>query len=131
MMWKHFLAWFPMVAIAVGNGALRQLWYGRFLDELAAHQVSTLLGLILLGLYMRAVLRRWPPGSAARASGVGLMWLGLTVAFEFIFMHYAAGAPWDKLLADYNLLAGRVWVTVPLWVGAAPYVFFRLDRRRL
>lgn len=126
---KYFLAWLGMVPVAVGNGALRQLWYGRHLPELMAHQLSTLLGVVLLGLYMRVVLRRWPPATAGRAWAVGLMWLGLTLAFELVFMAFATGATWEKLLQDYDLAAGRVWLAVPLWVACAPYVFFRLGRR--
>ena len=38
----------------------------------------------------------------------------MTLAFEFLFFHYAAGKPWEVLLADYNVLQGRIWVLVPL-----------------
>ena len=33
-MWKYVLAWFPMVLIALANGALREGWYGKHLSEL-------------------------------------------------------------------------------------------------
>jgi hypothetical protein len=33
---------------------------------------------------------------------------------------------WQRLFHDYNLLAGRVWVLIPLWVAVAPYLLFRL-----
>ncbi len=55
------------------------------------------------------------------------MWLSLTVAFEFLFMHYVAGLPWVRLVHDYNVFAGRVWVVVLIWVTATPYVFYRLQ----
>ena len=37
----YALAWLPMVPIAILNGVLRQGWYGQYLAELTAHQVST------------------------------------------------------------------------------------------
>jgi hypothetical protein len=40
-MWKYVLAWLPMVFIAIGNGAIREGWYGKYLSELQAHQLST------------------------------------------------------------------------------------------
>jgi hypothetical protein len=49
-MWKYVLAWFPMVAIAIANGVVREAWYGKYLSELAAHQISTLIAVILFGV---------------------------------------------------------------------------------
>jgi hypothetical protein len=56
------------------------------------------------------------------------MWLSLTIAFEFLFGHFVAGHLWSKLLHDYNVLAGRVWAFFLIWVTAAPYLFYRLQR---
>ncbi len=33
--------------------------------------------------------------------------------------------PWKQLFHDYNLAAGRVWTLILLWIGIAPYLFFR------
>jgi hypothetical protein len=125
---KYLLAWFPMVPIAIANGAVREAWYGPHLTELRAHQVSTLGGLLLFGLYIWLVVRRWRPGTGAQAILVGVLWLAMTVAFEFLFGHFVAGHSWDRLLHDYDLLAGRLWVLIPAWITLAPYLFFRLAR---
>jgi len=127
-MWKYVLAWFPMVAIAIANGALRKSWFGQSLSELAAHQLSTLTAVILFGVYIWFVVRFWPPTSAAQAVAVGLLWLVMTITFEFLFGHYLAGHSWERLLHDYNLLAGRVWPLVLVWVAVAPYLFFRMSK---
>lgn len=126
-MGKYLLAWVPMVLIAVGNGTLRAAWYGKYLGELRAHQISTLSGILLLGIYIWVLIRIWRPESAGQALAIGVLWLGLTIAFECLFGHYAAGLSWRRLLHDYNILAGRVWALVLLWVAVAPYVFFRLQ----
>ena len=127
-MWRYAVAWIPMVLIAIGNGAARQLWYGDWMSELHAHQISTIGGVVLLGAYMWFVVRLWPPGSAGQAIGVGLLWLVLTLAFEFLFGRYVAGHSWERLFHDYDLLAGRIWILVLVWVAVAPYVFLRLRR---
>jgi hypothetical protein len=49
----------------------------------------------------------------------------MTLAFEFLFGHFVAGHSWARLLQDYNLLAGRVWVLLLAWVALAPYLFYR------
>ena len=127
-MWKYALAWVPLVIIAIANGALREGVYGRYISELRAHQLSTVLGVLLFGLYIWALIHYMPPASSKQAISIGLIWLGLTVAFEFIFMHYVAGRSWSVLLHDYNILAGRIWVVVLIWVAVAPYVFYRLQK---
>ena len=127
-MWKYVLVWVQMVAIAIANGALRESWYGQHLSELAAHQLSTLTAVILFGVYIWFVVRFWPPTSAAQAVAVGLLWLVMTITFEFLFGHYLAGHSWERLLHDYNLLAGRVWPLVLVWVAVAPYLFFRMSK---
>jgi hypothetical protein len=57
------------------------------------------------------------------ALAAGFLWLALTLAFDFLFGHFVDGHTWARLLADYDLAAGRVWVLIPLWVGLAPWVF--------
>jgi hypothetical protein len=127
-MWRYLLAWIGMIPIAVANGALREGWIRKHFDELQAHQISTALLLLFFAVYIWFVVRAWPPDSSRQALAVGLVWLALTLAFEFLLGRYVSGRPWSVLLQDYNLLAGRVWVLVPLWVLIAPYFFYRLRR---
>jgi hypothetical protein len=127
-MWKYVLAWIPMIPIAIVNGAFRGAWYGKHMRELRAHQLSTLSAVLLFGAYIWFVMRILPPDTAGQAVAIGLVWLGLTVLFEFMFGHYVAGLTWSKLLYDYNLCAGRVWVAVLIWVAVTPYIFYRLQK---
>lgn len=117
---RYLLAWFPMIVIAVANGAAREAW-------LVPRWLSTMALIVLLGLYMSFVFRRWPLSSSAQAIAVGAMWLALTVAFES-GLGWWSGLSWAQMTAEYNLAAGRLWSLVPLWVGVAPYMFFRLTR---
>ncbi len=119
-----------MLFIAILNGAVRELWLVDQFGELRAHQLSSATGIGLLGIYMWAIVRNWRPGSAVTAITVGLIWLVMTVAFEFLFGFYVRGLPWSQLFHDYNLFAGRVWVLVLAWVAVAPYLFYRLQNRR-
>jgi len=122
---KYFLAWFPMLLLAIANGALRDLVYKKYLGELAAHQVSTLSLIIFFAVYIGFIIKWIPPASANQAMLVGLLWLVLTLAFEFGFGRYR-GNSWEKMFADYNLLKGRVWILLPAWVAIAPWLFFKL-----
>lgn len=116
-----------MVLIGIANGAIRERWYAHRVGELAAHQISTLSAALLLGVYIW-----WCAHLAVYTSGqaliIGLIWLGLTMAIEFLFGHYVAGLPWSKLLDDYNVFAGRIWLVIPIWITAAPCLFYRLQK---
>ncbi len=125
---QYVLAWVGMLVIAVANGALRQAAFAKVMSELRAHQLSTLTGSVLIGLFIWLVIRRWPPSSGRQALLIGLVWLLLTVAFEFfmglvlVLVHRSLA----EVLHDYNLLEGRVWVLFLIWLTLAPWAFFRL-----
>jgi hypothetical protein len=125
MMLKFVYLWFPMVIIAIFNGMVRQVWYGRYLSEFRAHQLSSLIGIGLFGIYIWMIVRLFRPASICQTWSIGVLWFGLTVAFEFVFGHYVAGHTWSQLFQDYNLFAGRLWLLVLLWITAAPYLFYR------
>ncbi|MDV2993300.1 MAG: hypothetical protein N4J56_002954 [Chroococcidiopsis sp. SAG 2025] len=125
MILRYILAWIPMVFIGIINGVIRQVTYGKYFSELRAHQVSSASGVLLLGLYIWTIAHLWGFDSPKQAIAVGLLWLGLTVIFEFTFGHFVAGHSWSKLLSDYNILAGRIWLVVLIWVAIAPWLFSR------
>jgi hypothetical protein len=127
MIVRYILAWIPMIFIGVANGVIREGSYGKYLSELRAHQVSTVIGIVLFGFYIWLLTRFWRIESLTQAIVIGSIWLGLTVAFEFGFGHYVAGQSWNKLLSDYNILAGRVWIVALLWIALAPLLFYRLE----
>lgn len=126
MILRYTLAWLVLSFIGILNGAARELGYGRFMRELTAHQVSTLTGIVLFGLCTLGLSYIWKIRSSGQALAIGLIWLALTIAFEFLFGHYVLGHPWSRLFHDYNLLAGRVWVLVLIWITIAPYTVYRL-----
>jgi hypothetical protein len=128
MISRYSIAWIPLVFIAILNGAIRDYVYGAYISELHAHQISTFTGIILSGFYVWALSYLWPLNSDSEAFIIGLFWLGLTIAFEFLFGHYVAGHSWDRLLYDYNLLAGRLWLIFLIWIVTAPYLFYRLRK---
>jgi uncharacterized membrane protein len=128
MVTRHILAWLMLMLVAIANGVLREFTYGRYLQELTAHQVSTALGMLFTGLIAWRLSRLWPLPGAAAAWTVGTIWLLLTIVFEFGFGHFVAGHDWSRLLQDYDLAAGRVWTLFLVWVLIMPPVFHAVRR---
>lgn len=113
-----------MLLIAIANGALRQFTFGRVLSELRAHQLSTLIGSVFIGSFIWYVISRFPPTSSGHAFSIGIMWLSFTVVFEFFMGLVLSRQALSKVLHDYNLLAGRVWVLFITLITVAPWLFY-------
>jgi peptidoglycan biosynthesis protein MviN/MurJ (putative lipid II flippase) len=125
---RYVLAWIPMLVIAVANGAIRQLTFAKVMSEPQAHQLSTLIGSVCIGVFIWFVVRAWPPSSSRKALLIGLFWVLLTITFESFMGLVLQHRPLQEILYEYNLFAGRVWVLFLFWLGLAPWAFFRLRR---
>ena len=123
MIWAKALGvWGVVLVVMVCNGAVRDALLKGRLGEQAANQVSVVTGCTLI-VSITFLLWRWMGiRTIAMAWGVGVLWILLTVAFEFGFMHYVAGASWDKLWSEYNVMRGRLWPVVMVVTLMAPRV---------
>ena len=113
----HYIAfWLVLAILAIGNGILRGSTYGRYGSDLAAHQISTVTAILITGVAIWLFHRYQPTASLRQAWLIGTIWLAMTIVFEFGFGHFVAGHSWQRLLADYNLLAGRIWSLFLVWI---------------
>lgn len=127
MIWQYLIAWLPGIPIAILNGMLRESFYRPLMTELLAHQLSTASFIILFGIYVWFILRWLKLSSSREALRVGLVWLILTISFEFLFGHYVMGHSWVRLFQDYNLFKGRLWMLVLMWIMVSPYIMCRFQ----
>jgi len=122
----YLVSWLGMTLIAIFNGTIREKTYGRTLRALAAHQLSTITMLILLGFYIWVLTGFFPIESSGQAFLIGCLWCSMTIAFEFGFGHFFMGHSWDKLFHDYRIFKGRIWSLVVVFTAVAPYIFYRM-----
>ncbi len=119
---RGLVIWLSLMVVAVVNGGTRNAWVTPALGEGAGHVISS----ITLSIAILAVAwltNRWiGVSTATRAWALGGYWLLLTVSFEFLAGHYVFGHPWDRLLADYDLAAGRIWAVVLVTTLLAPRI---------
>jgi hypothetical protein len=112
-----------MIFLAISNGLIRELTYGKYLSELRSHQISSLTAIILFGCYLGILNHFWTLQSIQESLIIGIIWLILTVLFEFSFGHFIAKHSLSKLLADYQIFKGRIWLLVLVWLTFAPVLF--------
>lgn len=126
MFGRAVLVWMLIVPVAIANGMLRELLLVPTLGEPAARAISSLTLATAVVLVARMSLARIGPATLSAAWTVGLIWLALTLAFEFLAGHYLFGAPWQALLAEYNVAAGRLWIVVLVAALVSPPMMFRV-----
>ncbi len=122
----YMISWLGLVLLAILNGTLRQKGYGPLMSELSAHQVSTLIAIIIFAVYIYIITGFFRLESARQALLIGAVWVAMTVIFEFLFGHFVMGHSWSRLFHDYNLLQGRLWLLVLIWTFIAPWIFYRI-----
>ena len=122
----YALFWLGMPLLAILNAVVRERVYQNALGKLKAHQLSTATLIIIIGIYSWLISLGWKLESAGQALTVGGIWLVLTVAFEFGFGRLVMKHPWERLLHDYSIRKGRVWILVPLWTLLAPLTLYSI-----
>ncbi len=112
-----------MAVVAVANGVFREVAIVPRMGDYSGHLLSTaLLIAAILALSYGYFSRSRIDYRRAELLAVGVIWVVLTVGFEFLVGHLE-GIPVEDTLAQYDVLAGQVWVLVPLALFLAPLVF--------
>jgi hypothetical protein len=117
--------WLLLSVLMTGNGILREIALVPWLGRAAADLVSAASGIAIILTVTGAFLRPLAGLPSARPGRVALVWLGLTVAFEFLFGHYVDGKSWAELLANYAVWRGRLWPVVLAVIGISPFLWTR------
>ena len=127
---KAVAAWFALFMLMFSNGAARVVLLQPRLGEERARQVASLTGAVLVLALSGLFVGVSPEATSSQLLSVGVGWLAGTVAFEFLFGHFVSGASWTALLADYNILRGRLWSLILLCVCLGPWLCGALMGRR-
>jgi hypothetical protein len=124
MIIRALLVWVGLLIVAILNGGFREAVLAPRLGRSLAHGLST----VMLSLFIVALGWMTTPWVAPRSLQdawlIGGVWVALTLAFEFLGGHFIFGRPWQTLLADYNLFAGRIWVMVLIVTLMTPVIAF-------
>ncbi len=128
MLIRATLTWILLSVVAILNGIVRNYVITPNIGERNGHIISTVV-LCLLIFIITSVLITWiAPKNCSDARAIGLYWIILTIAFEFLAGHYLFGHSWDRLLADYNMAKGRFWALVLIVTYLAPIYSAKIRR---
>lgn len=114
--------WFAFIPVPIINGILRESWYKAKIGELGANIIGvTVLSsvwVLYTYLFFKNQINEFSFGKLLL---IGLIWLAMTLLFEF-GMGFFAGRSLEYMLADYNILNGRLWPVFLLVVFFSPFI---------
>jgi len=124
---RIFLLWLPMTLIAFANATLRELVFVKMFSQLHASKLSTLTLILFCALYTWLIWSVLKISSAGQALRVGLIWMILTILFEFL-LGWFLNQSWESMLKNYNLPAGNIWPVFLLALFLMPVVTCRIKK---
>lgn len=121
-MWARAIAaWLLILFVAILSGGVRE----RFIHPRYGNFAAELFGATVLSVTIFLAALTIVPGWFLSPGWLSLLWVTMTVSFEFLFFHYVVGHSWSELLAAYRFWEGRLWVVVLAVLGLAPFAAHR------
>ena len=120
---KAVWVWLLILPAMIANGIVRETVLVSSFSRTTADIMSAILGIIIILAITGLFFRRVTGISTSTLVGISLIWLVLTVAFEFIFGHYVDKKPWSELVQNYALWEGRLWPLVLLTLVLSPFIW--------
>jgi hypothetical protein len=122
---RSLVVWCAFVALAVINGGFRDAVLTPRLGQHESHVIGTITLCTAILIVTWLTINWMRPAKSTDALLIGGVWVLMTVAFEFLVGHYVFGTSWARLLADYDLVGGRVWLLVLATSAVAPLTMAR------
>ena len=119
-------AWLLGIFAETLHGILRGLFLVPIVGDLPARQIGVLSGSLIILAIAIASIKSIATRTRSLLLAIGGLWLVLTLAFEFLFGRYVAGASWDRLLSDYDPTRGGFLALGMIVLAIAPLVAAKL-----
>jgi hypothetical protein len=103
---RALAVWVVIIGAESLHGALRELLLKPAVGDFRARQIAVFTGMLII-LGVAYAFSRWLRAATARALLlVGLLWVALTLAFEFSLGMFVLGYSWARMLEDYDITRG-------------------------
>ncbi len=124
---RLLLVWSALIPLAIVNGIVREAVLAPMLGP-AALPLSGLILCLLIFLVAVACAPFLRLQTRKATIQAGLIWMCLTLCFEFTF-GLLAGKSMADLLAAYDPTTGNLWSLVMITIGLAPFLAATIRKR--
>lgn len=118
---KSLIVWICFIPAAILNGGVREYILIKYLNTASATAISGILLSILILLITCLLLPQLVTLNRKESYITGIIWMVLTIIFEFT-SGIGTGVSMKELLAAYNPLSGNLWILVVLTTMLAPII---------
>jgi hypothetical protein len=123
---KSIAVWLLILVCAVVNGGLREALLVPSLGKPVALVASGVLLSIVIVAVSVLLVPRFGRLSTSHCLSIGLLWLCLTLVFEFGLGRLVQHQSWQQLLDAYTFKDGNIWPLVLLVIFTAPLLAIRV-----
>ena len=124
------IMWFVLAVLAIINGSIREFGLKKFIGEPLAHHISVITGIGIIFIATLIFFKIFRSLFKLKdAVLIGVSWLILTVAFEFVFGHFVRGLSIQELLKQYDIFGGELWILMLIAIALSPWAAFRLIKK--
>jgi hypothetical protein len=117
---KAIAVWGVILVCAIANGALREAVLVPRFGPAASLVLSGLLLCTCIVVLAFGLVPRLGPTTVRARAGIGVLWLALTLAFEFGFGRFVQQRSWESLFDAYTFKDGNLWPLVLLATLLSP-----------
>jgi hypothetical protein len=122
MLPRSLAIWLLLIAAEILHGIARGIFLVPHAGEFRSNQIGVFTGSLII-LAIALVFVRWIGATRpGQLLGIGILWLFLTLAFEILFGRFVAGASWERLAADYNVLEGGLMPFGMIFLAVSPWI---------
>ena len=123
---RAFSIWIVIIAAESIHGVLRSRLLVPIVGDLPARQIGVAIGTLLV-LTIAYLFGPWLQARAPRVLlGVGMLWVVLTVLFEFVLGRLVLEVPWQRIVSDYDVTGGGYMLFGLLFLALSPLMAARL-----
>ena len=118
--------WLVIVIAAILNGTFREKVLVPAIGSSMALPLSGMLLALLVFLVAYMLISSIGSSETKTYILLGLLWVLLTLSFEFLFGHFVAGKSWHEILQIFNLKKGDLFTVVLAITGLSPWLAAKL-----
>jgi hypothetical protein len=119
---RGIVVWLVLIFAETQHGTARGILLKPHVGDLRARQIGVFTGSIIFFAVALAFVRWIGANRASQLFGVGVLWVGLTAAFEVSFGRFVLGYSWERIRSDYDLSKGGLLPIGLVLLALSPYI---------
>ncbi|MBK5722864.1 hypothetical protein JGH11_18495 [Dysgonomonas sp. Marseille-P4677] len=127
MIKKSLLIWLAIIPLSILNGALREMVLVPLLGINYALPLSGILLCLLIFILCYVFIPKIGKGTTRSYWKIGLLWIILTILFEFGF-GLIMGNTFAELIKAYDITTGNLWLLIVLFTGMVSWLTAKLRK---